>query len=79
MNFGNMNLESMFKARQAWSTFKQNHPKVPVFMDAVQDRGYCEGMEIAIAVRYPDGEEHKAGIRVTESDLEMLNLLRSLR
>ncbi len=79
MNFGNMNLESMFRARQAWSDFKQNHPKVPAFMDAVQERGYCEGMEIAVAVRYPDGETHKAGIRVTKEDLEMLNMLKSLR
>lgn len=79
MNFGNMNLESMFKARQAWSEFKRNHPKVPVFMDNVQNKGYCEDMEIAIAVRYPDGTEYKTGIRVKPSDLEMLNMLKTLR
>ena len=79
MNFGGMNFESMFKAKQMWGDFKRNHPKVPVFIDAVQSRGYCEGMEIAVAVRYPDGEEHKAGIRVTEEDLEMLNMLRAMR
>ncbi len=74
-----MNLESMFRARQAWSVFKRNHPKVPAFIDAVQDRGYCEGMEIAIAVRYPDGEEHKAGIRVNHDDMEMLDMFKSLK
>ena len=79
MNFGNMNLESMFKARQAWSEFKRNHPKVPVFMDNVQNKGYCEDMEIAIAVRYLDGTEYKTGIRVKPSDLEMLNMLKTLR
>ncbi len=79
MNFGNMNFESIFRARQGWDEFKRNHPKVPVFIDAVQQKGYCEGMEIAIAVRYPDGEQHKAGIRVTQSDLELLNMLKSLR
>ena len=79
MNFGNMNLESMFKARQAWSEFKRNHPKDPVFMDNVQNKGYCEDMEIAIAVRYPDGTEYKTGIRVKPSDLEMLNMLKTLR
>ena len=79
MNFGNMNLESMFRARQAWADFKRNHPKVPVFIDSVQNKGYCENMEIAVAVRYPDGEEYKAGIRVTQSDLEMLNMLKSMR
>lgn len=74
-----MNLESMFRARQAWGVFKRNHPKVPVFMDAVQARGYCEGMEIAVAVRYPDGEEHKTGIRVTAEDMEMLGMLKTLK
>ena len=74
-----MNLESMFRAREAWKVFKTNHPKVPAFIDAVQDRGYCEGMEIAVAVRYPDGEQHKAGIRVTKTDMEMLEMLRTLK
>lgn len=79
MNFGNMNFEAMFRARQAWDQFKKNHPKVPVFMEQVQQKGYCEGMEIAIAVRYPDGEQYKAGIRVRQSDLEMLELLKSFK
>ncbi|MBQ9016247.1 MAG: hypothetical protein IJ109_09065 [Firmicutes bacterium] len=74
-----MNFESMFRAKQEWNHFKQRHPKVPAFIDAVQSRDYCEGMEIAIAVRYPDGQQHKAGIRVTKEDLEMLNLLKTLR
>ena len=87
MNFGNMGFGDMgnmagmgriFRMQQAWSTFKQNHPKVPVFMNNVQNKGFCEDMEIAIAVRYPDGEEFKSGIRVTQSDLELLNMLKSM-
>lgn len=74
-----MNLESMFRARQSWKVFKKNHPKVEPFMDAVQRKGYCEGMEIAIAVRYPDGEEYKTGIRVNASDMDMLELARSMK
>ncbi len=74
-----MNLEQMFRARQAWSTFKRNHPKVPAFIDAVEKKDFCEGMEIAIAVRYPDGEEHKAGIRVTAEDMELLEMVRAMK
>ncbi len=74
-----MNLEQMFMARQAWNVFRENHPKVPAFIDAVQEKGYCEGMEIAIAVRYPDGDVHKAGIRVTKEDMEILDSMRSMR
>ena len=74
-----MNIEQMFKARQAWNVFRRNHPKVPRFADEVQTKGFCEGMEIAIAVRYPDGDVKKAGIRVTASDMELLNLMRSMK
>lgn len=74
-----MNLESMFHARSAWKVFKRNHPRLEPFMDAVQNKGYCAGMEIAVAVRYPDGEEYKTGIRVTESDMELIDLARSMK
>ncbi len=74
-----MNLESMFHMRQAMNAFRANHPKVQPFIDGIQQKGFCEGMEIAIAVRYPDGEVRKNGIRVTASDLELLNTLKGLR
>ncbi|MBQ9060059.1 MAG: hypothetical protein IJ128_02845 [Firmicutes bacterium] len=74
-----MNLESMFRAKQEWSDFKRRHPKVPTFIDNVQSKEYCEGMEIAIAVRYPDGDQYKAGIRITKEDLETLKLIKSMR
>ena len=74
-----MNLEQMLRARSAWNVFRQNHPKVPVFIDSVENRGFCEGMEIAIAVRYPDGEQYKTGIRVTAEDMELMDMLRSMK
>lgn len=70
-----LNFETMFKAKKARETFMNNHPKVQPFLDEIQEKGLCEDAEIAIAVRYPDGTEYKTGIRVTESDLEMLEML----
>ncbi len=70
-----LNFEMMFKAKKARETFMSNHPKVQPFVDEIQAKGLCEGAEIAVAVRYPDGTEHKTGIRVTDSDLEMLEML----
>ena len=52
-----------------------NHPKLPAFITGVKEKGAAEGMEIAVAVRYPDGTEQKAGVRVKASDLELLNYL----
>lgn len=74
-----MNFEGIFKAMQAKDKFMRNHPKVETFLNNVQTKGFCENQEIAIAVRYPDGTEYKTGIRVTQSDLELLNVLKNLK
>ena len=74
-----MNFESIFKVMQAKDTFMAGHPKLDAFLNDVQAKGFCEQQEIAVAVRYPDGTEYKTGIRVTQSDLELLNALKNLR
>lgn len=74
----NMDFGALFKLRQAWAKFSANHPKVPGFVSDVSGKGFCEGQEIAIAIRYPDGTEYKTGIRVQESDLELLETLKKL-
>lgn len=74
-----MDFEAIFKARQAKQTFFNNHPKLEPFVDTVKAKGFCEGMEIAVAVKYPDGEVHKTGIRLTGSDMDLFNALQSIR
>ena len=69
----------LFKVKEARATFMNNHPKLQSFLDSVSDKGFCEGQEIAVAVRYPDGTEYKTGIRVTASDLELLNTLKGMK
>ncbi len=67
-----MDLRVFFKLKQAWETFTRNHPKVPPFVSGIQSKGAVEGMEIAVAVRYPDGTEYKTGVRLNDSDMEIL-------
>ncbi|MBQ6425611.1 MAG: hypothetical protein IJK14_00535 [Clostridia bacterium] len=67
-----MDFRVIFKLKQAWETFTGNHPKVPPFIRGVQGKGAEEGMEVAVAVRYPDGTEFKTGVRLTASDMEIL-------
>lgn len=78
MNPGMFNFQMIMRAKQAKEEFIGNHPKVEEFMDDVKAKGFEEGQEIAVAIRYPDGTEMKTGIRVTESDLELLNMLNSM-
>ena len=66
------------KQAMAIAAFMKNHPKVPEFIGRLKEKGICEGAEIAVAVRYPDGTENKTGIRVQASDLDALSVLREM-
>lgn len=77
MDFGKIG--AMWKAKKAFDTVNGNHPKLAPFLAGIRAHGAVEGMEIAVAVRYPDGAEYKAGIRMTQSDLEALASLKDLK
>ena len=71
-----MDINSLLSLRQAWHSFRQNHPKFPDFLRAVKAKGAVPGAEITIAVSYPDGEALKAGRKLKESGAERINNLR---
>ena len=50
-----MNIEALLKARQAWRTFNNNHPKFYPFLNALFERGIQEGTVVDVTVSYPDG------------------------
>ena len=50
-----MDINSLLSLRQAWHSFRQNHPKFPDFLRAVKAKGAVPGAEITITVSYPDG------------------------
>lgn len=72
-----MDISSFMNYKRAWDTFKGNHPKFPSFIKAVKQKGVPEGTEIEISVRYPDGQTLRSGIKVRDSDLELLQTLGS--
>jgi len=72
-------ISALLKARQAWGQFKQNHPKFAPFIDAVKNRGIPEDAILEFEIKYPDnGGSMKTNLRVTESDLELLRMLKGL-
>lgn len=73
-----MDFGQTLKIGQLMAGFLKNHPKVAGFAEGVRREGIREGMEIAVAVRYPGGEEYKTGIRVRPEDLEILDELRKM-
>ena len=74
-----MGLGDKLKLAAIFEKVCTNHPKLVPFIRGVSSKGVCENMEIAVAVRYPDGTEYKAGIRVTASDLEQLEKLKKMQ
>ncbi len=71
-----MDIGAIMKARTAWETFTRNHPKFPLFLNAVKRDGIKEGTVIAISVIDPDGTKKETNVKVTASDLELLNILK---
>ena len=73
-----MDISSLLKLKSAWSTFTANHPRFPDFLRDVKNRGVSVGTEVTITVSYPDGEKFKAGLKLTDSDLELLRTLNGI-
>lgn len=65
-------------AKEAWETFTQNHPKFPLFVQAVMTNGIKEGSVLGISVKDPDGKVTETNLRITESDLELMEMLKDM-
>ena len=74
-----MDFGSMMKMKQAWDTFTANHPKFPGFLNALRARGVREDDVIAVSITGPDGQTLETNIKVKASDLELMNVLQSMK
>lgn len=72
------NIEAMMKMRSAWGKFASNHPKFSAFLAEIGRSGAPEGTVIEIHVEYPDGRHLSSNMRVSESDIELMQSLREL-
>lgn len=72
------NLGNMMAVMSAWNTFKSNHPKFPNFLKAVQKKGIPADSIIEIAITTPDGEKIETNLKIQQSDLDLINNLKSM-
>jgi len=77
MNMNNM--EAVFKIMEGWNTFKKNHPKFPMFLNAVKNTGINEGTVIEIKLTSPEGKVMETNLKVTAEDIELFNSLKGMR
>ena len=72
------NIDAMIKMRSAWAKFASNHPRFSAFLNEVGRSGAPEGTVIEIHMEYPDGRHLSSNMRVSASDIELIESLRSL-
>lgn len=73
-----MNPAKLLKLKGSWDKFVKNHPKFPLFINAVKSTGIEEGSVIEITVITAEGKELSTNIKITQSDKEMLSELTEL-
>ncbi len=73
-----LNPTLLFKIKGAWDTFSANHPKFPLFIKAVQQSGIKEDSIVEIAFVSPDGKRLETNVKLTASDMELIDILKNL-
>ena len=73
-----MNPMDIFKIQNSWNQFKRNHPKFPLFVDAVSKEGISEDTMIEIKVTTADGKTYDSNLKLLASDIELINDLKNL-
>jgi hypothetical protein len=77
----NMNLNQLAmiqKLKECMGNFRSNHPKFPLFLNAVSREALMEGSVIEITVTTPEGKNYCSNIKLKQDDLELLESLKSL-
>lgn len=72
-----MNPMAMLKIKGLMDKFKENHPKVPLFLNATA-MSIDEGSIIEINVTTSQGKNLCTNMRVTADDLEMVRQLKDI-
>lgn len=73
-----MNPAKLLKIKGAWDKFTENHPKFPLFVNALRNSGIQEGTIIEINITSPEGKTISTNIKVTQSDKELIANLAEL-
>ena len=64
--------------KNAMETFRRNHPKFPLFLNAVSQDALVEGTIIEINVTTPEGKNYCTNVKLKSSDLELMETLKNM-
>lgn len=72
------NPANLFKLKQAKDTFINNHPKFPLFLQAVQKDAIKTGTIIEIKVIKENGETLTTNVKLKDSDIQLMDELSNM-
>lgn len=67
------------KLKGGMDRFRVNHPKFPLFLNAVSQDALVEGTVVEINVTTPEGRNYCSNLRLKQEDLELIESLKALR
>ena len=74
-----MNISELMKIKGSWDTFSGNHPQFVKFLNYMSQTKIDECTFFSISVKRPDSDkEIKTNLKVTESDLELVETLKAM-
>ena len=69
----------LLKLKDRLSIFREEHPRVHPFFLMLKEEGMVPGSILELKVTLPDGREHVTNIRLTDNDVETIQMLSNLR
>lgn len=76
LNFNQLTMLQRLKS--SVQNFRTNHPKFPLFLNAIAQDALKENTVVEITVTSPDGKQYTSNLKLKPDDLELFELLRSL-
>ena len=73
-----INPMDLFKVKGLLGEFGTNHPKFFPFLQAVAQAGAKEGTIVEMTVTTPEGTKMETNLRLSQSDLELIHLIREM-
>ena len=70
-----LNPMALLKMKERLGIFNEEHPKVRPFFHMLKEEGLLVGSVLELKVTDPEGREQVTNIRLTENDLETIQML----
>ncbi len=73
-----MNPIMFLQLKNSWDTFKKKHPKFPLFLKKISTEAILENSIIEIHVTTPEGKTYSSNLKVTKTDVELVEQIKEL-